>query len=230
MDHGTRKYYEERDRSARRVSLTALGLSLLFLGGLLLCLLPPLQRRIVEIPIMRFGFHGPTRLVNLLQVEAMPGRRRHLTDVGNIETEGGVRGGGGGTPEPAGPATRSPGRPLPGEGLGDAEQDLVRRALSGQSGLPVFQSEDLILEHLERPIYPEDAQDRGIEGRVAVMAHIDTLGNVVEAAIMESSGSSQLDEAGRTAVLQCRFRPYREGNGPVTEVFAVFRFAFRIYY
>jgi len=230
MDHGIQAYYEEAHRSARRVSLIALGVACLYLVALLVWLIPPLQRRIEESPVLRFGFQGPTRFVNLLQVEARPGRRQALTDVGKVESSGARRGGGGGTPDPGARRAGSKDDPsLPGEGIGDAEQDLVRRALSGETGLPVFQSEDLILDHLVRPIYPEEAQEKGIEGRVSVMARIDTLGNVVEAAVMERSGSSQLDRAARTAVLQCRFLPYRGRDGKISEVFAVFRFAFRIY-
>lgn len=229
MDHGIQAYHDEKHRSARRVSLTALGTSVVFLAALLVWLLPPLQRRIEQSPIMRFGFAGPTRLVNLLQVDAAPGHTEQLTDVGDVESSGARRGGGGGTPDPAGRGSERPGPSLPSEGLGDAEQDLVRRALSGETGLPVFQSEDLIIDRLVRPEYPEDARARGIEGRVAVMARIDTLGNVVEAAVMQRSGSIQLDRAARAAVLQCTFLPYRVDGGPAKEVFAVFRFAFRIY-
>jgi TonB family protein len=229
MDHGIQAYYEARARSARRVSLCSLGVSLVFLSCLLVWLLPPLRRATEEVRVLRFGFEGPTQLVDLIQIEARPGRRAPLTDVGKVESAGARAGGGGGTPDPRGHTTRAPERSLPSEGSGDADQDLVRRALSGQTGLPVFQSEDLVLDHLERPQYPEDAQERGIEGRVSIMARVDTLGQVVEAAIMEHSGSRDLDLAARAAVLQCTFRPYRDRTGRVTEVFAVFRFAFRIY-
>ena len=39
---------------------------------------------------------------------------------------------------------------------------------------------------------------------------------------------AELDHASRDAVMQCRFRPYRR-DGENREVYAVFRFAFRIY-
>ena len=38
----------------------------------------------------------------------------------------------------------------------------------------------------------------------------------------------QLEVAAEKAVRQCRFRPYRV-NGKLSEVYAVFRFSFRIY-
>ena len=108
------------------------------------------------------------------------------------------------------------------------EADLVSRALSGESGLPVFQSQDLILERLVRPSYPEEARERGSEGRVGVIAHVDTFGNIVEAALLDRSGDAQLDGAAVDAVRKCQFRPYREGRA-AREVYAVFRFNFRIY-
>jgi TonB family protein len=230
MDHGIQAYYEARARSARRVSLCSLGVSIVFLSCLLVWLLPPLHRATEEVRVLRFGFEGPTQLVDLMQIEARPGNVPRLTDVGRVESPGArAGGGGGGTPDPVGRTRRAAGRSLPSQGSGESDQDLVRRALSGQTGLPVFQSEDLVLDHLERPQYPEEAQERGVEGHVSVMARVDTLGRVVEAAIMEQSGSRELDRAARAAVLQCTFRPYRDRTGKVTEVFAVFRFAFRIY-
>ena len=45
---------------------------------------------------------------------------------------------------------------------------------------------------------------------------------------MTGSGALQLDRAAEQAVRQCRFRPYRVA-GEAREVYAVFRFAFRIY-
>jgi len=39
---------------------------------------------------------------------------------------------------------------------------------------------------------------------------------------------SSLDAASRVAVLRCRFRPYRVDDH-VQEVYAVFRFSFKIY-
>jgi protein TonB len=114
------------------------------------------------------------------------------------------------------------------DGLGESGHDLLSRALAEEGRVPIFQSDELIIEQLVRPQYPEDARSRGIEGRVAVLARVDTLGQVVEAEIMNASGELQLDAASRAAVLQCRFRPYRVDGAP-REVYAVFRFAFRIY-
>ena len=51
---------------------------------------------------------------------------------------------------------------------------------------------------------------------------------VVAVDLMGSTGERALEKAATEAVWQCRFRPYKVG-GAVHEVYAVFRFAFRIY-
>lgn len=229
MDHGIQAYYEARARSARRVSLCSLGVSIVFLSALLAWLLPPLHRATEEVRILRFGFQGPTQLVDLMQVEARPGVTPRLTDVGKVESAGARRGGGergeGGVSAPTGRPDRSAGRSAPGEDLGDAQSEQMRRALRGDPALPVFQSQDLVIEHLVRPTYPEEAKEKDVEGRVGVIVRIDTLGNVVEAAVRHSSRSRLLDRAARSAALKCRFRPYLD-NGRPKEVLAemVFRF------
>jgi len=57
---------------------------------------------------------------------------------------------------------------------------------------------------------------------------VDTAGRVASVDIMASTGERALEKAATEAVWQCQFRPYRV-KGEVREVYAVFRFAFRIY-
>jgi TonB family protein len=61
-----------------------------------------------------------------------------------------------------------------------------------------------------------------------VQALIDTVGRVIDVEVVGSTGETLFEQAATTAVLQYRFRPYRLG-GEVREVYAVVRFAFRIY-
>jgi len=179
-----------------------------------------------EVPILRFGFEGPKRVVELVEYNAVPGEGA-LQSVGKVRAPRTRRGGGEGEAKPAPRGDRTPSRGLEGEGGTEAD-DLVKRALSGQTGLPLFQSDDLILDHLVRPIYPEESRAKGSEGRVGVIALVDTLGNVKETALLARSGDPLLDRASIVAVEQCRFRPYQQ-NGVTTEVYAVFRFVFRVY-
>jgi len=229
MEHGTEAYFIERARVARRIAVLNIGVSAVVLGALLLMQLPFAQRALRRPQILRFGFEGPPRYVELVQVEASPGFAAPLRDVGRVRTHSSRAGSGEGALVPSPQADRPHERRGPAmEGLGESGNDLLSRALAEEGRVPIFQSDELVIEQLVRPQYPEDARNRGIEGRVAVLARVDTLGQVVEAEVMNASGELQLDAASREAVLQCRFRPYRVDGEP-REVYAVFRFAFRIY-
>jgi TonB family protein len=187
----------------------------------------PVGRAIRQNDLMRFGLEGPPRLVQLVQVDAMPSRVDVLRDVGHVVTRSTHIGSGDAQDKARGrvsPTARHPGV----EGLGDARHDLVQRAIASRGAVPIFQSDELVIETLVRPEYPEEARDRGVEGHVAVLALVDTLGRVSEAEVMDASGEPSLDAASRRAVMRCKFRPYRIG-GEAKEVYAVFRFAFRIY-
>ncbi len=230
MKHGIEHFFYERARCGRRVASLAAAFALLFLSGLGLATVPAIHGRFAKTQFMRFGFAGPKRVVTLVRMEAEPGSPEPMTDVGRVRPRSERSGGGGtglGTPragkKPAEERARGP--RLVDDGAGT--HDLVRRAL-GQNAVPVFQSEELVIEKLVRPIYPEDARTRGIEGKVAVLALVDTLGRVSDAEVMTASGEPLLDSAAEHAVRQCVFRPFQQ-DGMTREVYAVFRFAFRIY-
>ena len=114
-------------------------------------------------------------------------------------------------------------------GPGDAPEDLLARAFSRRSDVPVMQSEDLIIEKLVRPAYPEHAYEHNIEGRVAVLALVDTNGRVVEVQVEadDIKARREFGAAASEAVWRCVFRPYRV-KGQVREVYAEFHFNFTI--
>ena len=58
-----------------------------------------------------------------------------------------------------------------------------------------------------RPIYPEIAQEAGIEGVVVVQAFIDKKGRVKETLILKGVPNTGLDEASMEAIRKTRFRP-----------------------
>jgi TonB family protein len=176
---------------------------------------------------MRFGLQGPPRFVQLVQIDAQPTTFDTPRDVGRVI----VRRGENGTPgeRAARPVRSRAGSQAPSlKPVGSAGRDLLARAIASSGQVPIFQSDELVIETLVRPEYPEEVRQRGIEGHVAVLARVDTLGRVQEAEVMSTSGEPMLDAASRTAVLRCRFRPYRVDDH-AREVFAVFRFSFRIY-
>ena len=227
MPHGSAAYFEERARNGRRIAGLSLAVGLVLLAPVVVLRTTPLGQRVHDIPLLQFGFAGPPRYVELMQVDARPSNMLESRDIGRVV----VRTGRSGNPgKPGRPAVRGVGVtavPLPGV-MGESGNDLMARALASQGRVPVMQSSDLVIDKLVRPEYPEDAQRRGVEGRVAILARVDTLGEVPEAQVMNPSGEPAMDDAALRAVLGCRFRPYRQ-DGKLTEVYAVFRFAFRIY-
>jgi protein TonB len=73
-------------------------------------------------------------------------------------------------------------------------------------GVPV-----LLAAH--RPIYPYEAREDGIEGRVVVRAFVGTDGRVSQTIVL--SGPEALREAATRAVLGSRFHPAHDRGRPV---------------
>ena len=227
MAHGIQSYFAERARNARRVSLTSAAIGLGMLGALGLGRLPQVQALIND-PV-RFGFEGRQQYVRRITLENLPGRAQTLRDLGQVLERSSQRGGAR-TPaasktQAAEPETRP--RAL---GPGDSPEDLLARAFSRRSDVPVIQSEELVIDRLVRPVYPAHAYDHDIEGRVAVLALVDTVGRVVEVQVLASDAQARREfgEAASEAVWRCQFRPYRV-KGRAREVYALFRFNFTIY-
>ena len=66
-----------------------------------------------------------------------------------------------------------------------------------------------------RPVYPETAQEAGIEGVVVVQAFIDKKGRVKETIIIKGIPNTGLDEAAKEAIRKTRFRPAKQKNKKV---------------
>ena len=66
-----------------------------------------------------------------------------------------------------------------------------------------------------RPVYPEIAQEAGIEGVVVVQAFIDENGRVKETLILKGIPNTGLDEAAMYAIRKTRFRPAKQKESPV---------------
>jgi TonB family protein len=226
MLHGAQQFYLERARFERRLSLITVTVSTALLGVLWLAGLPEVRRR-VPINAVRFGFEGRDNYVRRIILESAgplnTAAGRAVTLVQQSSSRGGTRERGRSRSPQAVPVTS-----IHRIGPGESSEALLARARSIYRSAPVIQSEDLVIEQLVKPLYPEDARDRNIEGRVALVALVDTTGRVANVDVMDSTGERQLERAAAEAVWQCRFRPYRVG-GEVHEVYAVFRFAFRIY-
>ena len=61
-----------------------------------------------------------------------------------------------------------------------------------------------------RPIYPEIAQEAGIEGVIVVQAFIDEKGRVKETLILKGVPNTGLDEAAMNAIRKTRFKPAKQ--------------------
>lgn len=61
-----------------------------------------------------------------------------------------------------------------------------------------------------RPVYPEIAQEAGIEGVVVVQAFIDDKGRVKETLILKGVPNTGLDEAAMEAIRKTRFKPAKQ--------------------
>lgn len=236
MAHSTEEYYRERARFERRLSLIVVWVSLLFLGCESVLLVPAVRRSVVArmlqngpLSARRFGFEGPEQYVRriILESSGPPGPNPgHPTIL--YRSARAVKGGRPATTPSTDPHAR-PDTRRPGIGQGESSADLMARARVIYGGsAEVMRSEDLIIERLVKPEYPPDARDQNVEGRVALVALVDTTGAVARVDLMSSTGTRQLEEAAMAAVKQCRFRPYRV-KGKVSEVYAVFRFSFKIY-
>jgi protein TonB len=65
------------------------------------------------------------------------------------------------------------------------------------------------------PIYPEIAQEAGIEGTVIVQAFINVKGIVEVTIILKGIPNTGLDEAATTAIKNTRFKPAKQRDRPV---------------
>ena len=61
-----------------------------------------------------------------------------------------------------------------------------------------------------KPIYPEIAQEAGIEGTVVVQVFVDKKGRVQDTLILKGIPNTGLDEAAVTAIKKTRFRPAKQ--------------------
>lgn len=66
-----------------------------------------------------------------------------------------------------------------------------------------------------RPVYPAQAAANKIEGTTTVGLLIAPDGRVIKSRLYTSSGDTSLDEAARSALVKCRFKPASAKGKPV---------------
>lgn len=227
--HGIEFFFRERARSQRRISLTTLGLGAVLLGLQLMLMLPQVRARLAPPVrrIVRFGYPGPNRFVEHIQLSASSGSQDPLRDVGHVNARPERRGGEGHTPARTGvrPGVRHLSTV---RGLGEGDVNVSAQARLRRANVPLVQSDELAIEFMDEPIYPEELREKGIEGRVSLLALVDTTGRVAEVSIVLSSGELAFEQSATDAVRRARFHPYKIEGTP-TEVYVIIPYHFTVH-
>jgi protein TonB len=64
-------------------------------------------------------------------------------------------------------------------------------------------------------VYPEIAQEAGIEGKVIIQAFIDDKGRVQGMSVLQGIPNTGLNEAAMAAIKKTRFKPAQQRDRPV---------------
>ena len=64
----------------------------------------------------------------------------------------------------------------------------------------------------DKPEYPSNAKERGLEGEAKVAVDVDANGNVINVRLVNSSGHPELDEAAKQAARNWKFDPSQSGK------------------
>jgi len=227
MSHGIDTYFLERASFHRRVALSMVGVGAVWLAALWATVaLTRHHDEELEKLAERWGYEGPEQYVRRIVLESERGPRAPAVALSARYVPPTRRGGDLPPAERTGRRVGEPRRP-PQDMEGDSEIDRLGRVRAQLLNVPLVKSENLIIERLVRPEYPELARARGIEGRVAVLALVDTTGHIGEVESVGASEDRLLETAAEMAVKKCRFRPY-EVDGRKQAVYAMFHFSFKL--
>jgi TonB family protein len=229
MRHGIDAYFDGLAQDSRRVAFIGIVVSLALLGGEL-----ALYRSAVMAALndpRRFGFEGPEQYARHILLEQVADVDRPGAAAQNIVPIE-LHAGGGKTKHKPVERGTIPGGTRHAVGSGVDDQSVVSRMRAMALEGPVIRSEDLVVERLVRPEYPEEARSGNIEGLVELVALVDTTGGVAEVHIIGGTRDPLLEHAATTAALQSRYRPYRPARADTRtpeQVWAYFRVHFTLY-
>ncbi|MDN4051859.1 energy transducer TonB [Massilia sp. YIM B02763] len=68
-----------------------------------------------------------------------------------------------------------------------------------------------------KPMYPHADVQAGHQGTVTLSFLVEQDGKVGDSKVVTSSGFATMDEAARTAIMKCRFRPATKNGKPVKD-------------
>jgi TonB family protein len=226
MRHGIDAYFDGLQRDRARYARIGMAVALAFMG-VLLVLRRPEVRDALDLP-KRFGFEGPEQYAHRILLE----------QVGRVDQPGAnaetvipieLHAGGGKAKTKAASRGTVPGGERKAIGTGPDDETLVSRMRALALEGPVIRSEDLIVERLVRPEYPDQARSENLEGVVELVALVDTTGSVIEVHIIGGSHEPLFEQSASSAALQSRYRPYRANAAAPQQVWAYFRVRFTLY-
>ena len=222
--HGIDTYFAEFTANRRRVAATLLAVS----AALSLAFVTVGRRVTTELldDPKRFGFEGPQQWVERIQLEQMAAAESPGVFAVTYLTAESRKGSKKQERLSHHPQSEPVIQRKLGTGLDD-EDVLAKARMLALEG-PVIRSEDLIIERLVRPEYPEEARERNIEGIVEMVALVDTTGSVLQIQIVGGTREPMLEAAAAKAILECRYRPYRVDD-QARRVWAAYRIAFSLY-
>jgi TonB family protein len=222
--HGIDTYFGEFTANRRRVAMLLIVISVVF-GGVMWLAGRRMVSGVMDDP-QRFGFEGPKQWVERIRLEDLAARETpgfySITYLTAEARKGGKKRANQSSHPNVEPQVQKA------VGTGDAEDDLLAKARMLALEGPIVRSEDLIIERLVRPDYPEEARQRNIEGTVEVVALVDTTGRVLQIQIVGGTREPLLETAAAKAILECRYRPYRVDDH-ARRVWAAYRIAFSLY-
>ena len=82
------------------------------------------------------------------------------------------------------------------------------------TSLPQPTGQEIVIEHLVEPVYPQSAIDAGIEGVAVFGVRVEATGDVRQAWLVESEVSGECNMEAQRALLQWRFAPYLVDGHP----------------
>ncbi|MFN8547504.1 MAG: TonB family protein [Candidatus Eisenbacteria bacterium] len=108
-------------------------------------------------------------------------------------------------------------------GIESAKDKLLDRPTEGASA--EYDTPPVALEKVAA-VYPESAQERGLEGQVTVLVTIDEQGKVIAARVDKSRAEAELEEAALSAARKWTFSPAMRYGQPVRSTMSLpFRFS-----
>jgi len=222
MESHKTAFRRTREQRYRRRLVVALALSVV-VHLLLAFALEPLRQRM---PLIRhIGYAGPLRVLPEISV---------LREPGEEETEARTARGGGSQVYFQVVALEIvdwsvPSDDAAGEETGESEEEAGLEDLDQlERSLPQPRSEDIVVTHMVKPVYPRSSIDAGIQGVVVYRLHVTRAGTVVRAWLVSSEVDPACDRAAYRAVMEWEFMPYLE-NGRPSDILIDQRIRFQLY-